>query len=171
MSLNSEIFFQIYNLSGHNYFIDRLMIFGAEYLIYLAFLAVVFLFLKEGRERKILFSIIISLIFSQVIIWLIRIFYFEPRPFVTYPITPLIKHIADAAFPSGHTTMMSVIAFSYYFNKSKFSSLFIVAMLWVGFARIYVGVHYPLDILAGIVVGFISVVSLNNRGRLSRLNS
>lgn len=158
MSLNTELFFQIFNLSGHNYFIDRLMIFGANELIFITFFIVFLLIILGGpKERKAFLSIIIGLILAEIFIKITHICFFEVRPYITFNLVPLIKHLPDAAFPSTHTTIMATIALAYLFCKSKFSPLFLLLMLWVGLARIYVGVHYPLDILGGIVYGLASI--------------
>lgn len=155
---NTALFFQIFNLSHQNPLIAKAAIFGAEYLIFLTIILVFLLVIKAGpREKKSIFLIILGLLISEIIIQIIRIFYLEPRPFISHPITTLIKHSAEASFPSTHTTIMAVFAWAYTFYRSKYASLFLTLMLIVGFSRIVVGVHYPIDILGGIIVGFISV--------------
>lgn len=161
MSLNSETFFLIYNLNGHNYFIDRLMVFGANELIFLTFFLIFLLIIFGGaKEKKAFLFIIAGVIFAELLIKITHIFFFESRPFITFNFTPLISHVPDAAFPSEHTAITATLAFAYLFCKSKFSKLFLLFMLWVGFARIYVGVHYPLDILGGIITGFVAVYTI-----------
>jgi len=159
LSINSELFLQIYSLGNQNYLLDRIFIFGANELIFVIF-AVVFLLILFGHpaERKAFLFLIIGLIFAETAIYITHLFFLEPRPYVTLNLIPLIKHTPDASFPSGHTTLAASIAFSYFFAKSKYTILFILAMLWVGFSRIFVGVHYPLDVLAGIIYGFISIL-------------
>lgn len=155
---NTTLFFQIFNLGSKSPVFDALMIFGAKYLIFISLLFFLILgVFGSTKERKSPPLIIGSFVFSILIIYTIRIFYTEPRPFVTYNINPLVKHAADAAFPSVHTTIMAIVTFSYHFYKSKFTAFFLVLMLWVGLARIFVGVHYPLDVLGGIITGLISV--------------
>lgn len=156
---NTQIFFFIYNLHGKFPFLDQLMILGADYLIYITFiLGVILAVIKGIKEKKALLFTIIGLIISYILVHIIYIFIKEPRPFTTFPITTLINPPDILSFPSIHTTRMAVIAFAFLLAKSKFAPLFIIFLIWVGFARIFVGVHYPLDILGGIVIGFISIL-------------
>lgn len=135
------------------------MIFGAEYLIYLTFILLFFFAFKGSiPERKALLLSLISMPIVVILIKLIHIFVFTQRPFIDNEILPLINYYSNASFPSRHTSIMSAVAFSYVSTKSKWAPLFILFMLWVGISRIYVGVHYPLDILGGILVGFVSIL-------------
>lgn len=166
MPTNTELFFQIFNLSKSSYFLDRLMIFGANELIFITFfISFLLIILGKTKERRAFLFIVPSIIFAEILIKGTHLFFIEPRPYVTLNLVPLISHTPDAAFPSEHTTMMATAAFAYLFNKSKYTLLFIFLMLWVGLSRIYVGVHYPLDILGGIAYGFFanSITCLINK--------
>lgn len=135
------------------------MIFGAEYLIYLTFALIFTLTIKGGgKERKSLMLILLSIPIEILLIKFIHLFIMESRPFVASDIEPLIPHKADASFPSRHTSIVSAIAFAYTYYKSKWAILFLLALLLVGISRVYVGVHYPMDILGGIAVGVISLL-------------
>lgn len=155
---NTSLFLAIFELQHKYPLLDSLMIFGAEYLIYVTFVFAIILAFKFGaEEKKALFLTIISLGISILLIWLIRLFYIEQRPFATYNFDPLIQKMKDPSFPSGHTTTMAVVAFSFYYYKSKFAPIFVLLLVWVGFARVFVGVHFPLDILGGVITGLASV--------------
>lgn len=157
MDTNTALFFQIFNLSHKSIILDKIMVFGAEYAVYFAALLTLFLFFYgKSKEKKAFVLAIISAIITIFIIQLIRFFFYEPRPFITFPIETLIKHPADASFPSGHASRMAAITFPYLFYKSKYFPLFLFLMLWVGFSRIFVGVHYPFDVLGGFATGFVS---------------
>lgn len=134
------------------------MLFGARYLIFVVFLLSFFLLFKGTiKERKAFFLIALSFPIAVLIIIGIHFFFYEPRPFVTYHIIPLYPYKPDASFPSRHASFISVISFAYIYFKSKWSPLFILFLVWIGLARVFVGVHYPVDILGGFIIGIISL--------------
>lgn len=139
-------------------FLDTLMKFGAEPLIYIMILLILVLgIIGKTNDKKAFLLTVLAIPIAVLLIKGIHLFYFEPRPFVTYNFTPMVNESADASFPSRHTTISALIAFAYTYFKSKWSLLFLPLMLWVGISRVYVGVHYPLDILGGFLVGAISL--------------
>lgn len=156
---NTNLFFLIFNLNGHFGILDKLMIFGATYLIYLVILFIFILVLKgKTPEKKAFLLILLGLPVAFLLIQIIHIFFYEPRPFVAFHFPPIVPEKIDASFPSRHATISAIIAFSYVLFKSKWSPIFLFLMLWIGISRIYVGVHYPLDILGGFITGSISLV-------------
>lgn len=156
---NTALFYLIFNLSNHNPLLDYLMIFGARYLIFAVFLlSLILIFKGTINEKKAFLLIILALPIAVLIIMGIHLFLYVPRPFVTLHLTPLYPYNPDASFPSRHASIMAATAFSYLYYKSKWSILFLILMLWVGISRIYVGVHYPIDILGGILVGIVSLI-------------
>lgn len=157
---NLSLFYLIFNQSGKNIWLDYFMIFGAEFVIFIAIFLVFFLSLKKGiRERRSLLLIFLAIPVGFLIIKIIRLFVFEQRPYMSLHLSPLISYYRGLSFPSTHTTIMSIIAFVFISNKSKWGLLFIFFLLWVAYARIYSGLHYPVDILGGFLVGLISLLS------------
>lgn len=137
---------------------NYLMIFGAESLIYLM-LIFLFIITIKGKlaERKAFILFLISLPILILLIKFIHIFYFEPRPYIADRIIPLINHTkADASFPSRHASIAFIMALPYFYYKSRWATILILLAIWIGISRVYVGVHYPLDIIGGILVGIIS---------------
>ncbi|MDP3733427.1 MAG: phosphatase PAP2 family protein [Candidatus Daviesbacteria bacterium] len=131
---------------------DNLMIFGAEYVIYLTIILMFALTAKAGhKEKKALILAVFSIPIAILLIKFIHLFILTPRPFGAYE--------QGATFPSRHASLMAAFAFSYIFYKSKWAFVFLALMVWVGIARVYVGVHFPVDILGGVGVGLLSVVS------------
>lgn len=127
----------------------NLMIFGAEYVIYLTVILMFALALRKGpQEKKALILAIFSIPIAVILIKAIHLFILTPRPIGSYE--------TGAAFPSRHVSLMTTFAFSYVFFKSKWAALMVMLTAWVGVARVYVGVHFPIDILGGVGVGFLS---------------
>lgn len=159
---NNALFFLIFHLNGKSLLLDKLMVFGADQLIYLFILFIFILGFKGGmKEKKAFLLILLGVPIAILIILGIHLFLFENRPFITYQFTPFVKEAADASFPSRHATIAAVIAFSYLYFKSRWSVLFLFIMVWISLSRVYVGVHYPLDVVGGFLVSiaalFISI--------------
>ena len=157
---NVKLFFSIFYFNGHILILDKLMVFGATALIYLSFLPVFIMGLKGGiKEKKVLLLIILGVPIAFLLIEGIHFFYYETRPFVTFNFTPIVSEAASSAsFPSKHATIAGIVGFTFAHYKSKWTPLFLLLTLWVGFSRIYVGVHYPLDVLAGFLTSIVALI-------------
>lgn len=79
----------------------------------------------------------------------------RPRPFVTFTdIRILIPKPSEFSFPSGHTSSsFAATAVFYRFLPKKVGIPAVVLAGFIGFSRLYVGVHYPTDVLAGAIMG------------------
>lgn len=60
------------------------------------------------------------------------------------------------SFPSRHMTFFFAISTALYFYNKRWGVVFLIAALLIGIARVIAGVHYPLDILGGAVIGVIT---------------
>ncbi|MDQ6650414.1 MAG: phosphatase PAP2 family protein [Actinomycetota bacterium] len=78
----------------------------------------------------------------------------KTRPFVAMPqALLLVKHSVDPGFPSDHAVMAGAVAAALFFVSLRLAWTGVVLALVMAFARVYVGVHYPGDVLAGLAVG------------------
>lgn len=80
----------------------------------------------------------------------------RPRPYTQIPgLEILIDPQKDWSFPSGHTTASFAAACSYMRGSPKkiYGVPAIVLALLIAFSRLYVGVHYPSDVLGGLIIG------------------
>ena len=77
-----------------------------------------------------------------------------PRPFIEMGFTPLVS-VSDpfGSFPSGHATAFAALGMTIFLRDRKMGWWFLGGALVVGLARIAAGVHYPLDILVGLLFG------------------
>lgn len=83
----------------------------------------------------------------------------RPRPWLDVAgLIPLIAEHDPNSFPSGHTTAAFAFAGAVWFTASKkwLKWAALIAAVLMGFSRLYVGVHYPSDVLAGVLIGLLS---------------
>lgn len=153
----------INDLAGHNFWVDRFMIFAADKMGYLMILGVLFLAWKSSNKFKTLLLTIGSAILARVIfVELIRYFFYNPRPYlVLEKVNILMNHQTSSSFPSGHTTFYFAIAMGVYFCNKKAGIVYLILAGFLGLARIFVSVHWPLDILAGAGFGIATAVLIN----------
>ena len=78
----------------------------------------------------------------------------EPRPYSAYHHMLLLAHrSADPSFASDHATMAGAVAVGLLLVSRRLGAVAVVAALLMAFARVYVGAHYPVDVLAGLLLG------------------
>ncbi|MDE2365202.1 MAG: phosphatase PAP2 family protein, partial [Hyphomicrobiales bacterium] len=82
----------------------------------------------------------------------------HPRPFMDGVSPNFLHHVADSSFPSDHATVLFALAFSLWLTRLPATrwtgAILLAAALAVGWARVFLGAHYPLDILGGAGIGF-----------------
>lgn len=115
---------------------------------------------KITRFYIIFLSALSLLIARGLITEIIRFFYPRLRPFLVLNFQALITHPGSAAFPSGHAVTFFVLATIVFFVNKKWFYYFLGGAVINALARVYVGVHWPADILAGAVLGVLTVIIL-----------
>lgn len=159
---DEKIFNFIHQLVGHSRLLDLLAIFLAQYSGYILVLIAVFIIfsVKKYKDRlyNLAFVSLVVLISNGLLTKTIRFFFFKTRPFVDLGFQPLIeKSASEASLPSGHASFFFALAFAlFYLGEKRWSLIFIIVSALMGLSRVYTGVHWPLDIIVGIVVAFLS---------------
>lgn len=166
--MNNDIFFFFYNLAHKSVFFDQIVIFFAIYLPFIVvFLASIFflkyykifsfrILLEKCKDKWYEFlSIFLSLTFAWIIPRFLKVLFHMSRPFLVFPdISPLfLKN--TFSFPSEHATFFMALAFSIFFSHKKAGYYFIFLAFIIGISRIIAGVHFPVDILGGFILGFL----------------
>ena len=97
---------------------------------------------------------LVGLLFAQVIglVWP------HPRPFMVGLGRTLIPHAADSSFPSDHLTLLWSVTFSWLMHPGLRRAGAVLALLGIpmAWARIYLGVHFPLDMVGAVIVAGLS---------------
>lgn len=93
--------------------------------------------------------------------------WYHDRPFVTHPSQTvlLIHHAKDNGFPSEHATVAFSVAFAVLLFSRPVGIFLLLLATAIGLDRIFVGVHYPSDILASCLVGLGSALLVGVLGR------
>jgi undecaprenyl-diphosphatase len=156
---NLILFHIINGIAGGNNLLDNAMIFAAQYLIFIFGVYLIYLwFVKSKYRQDVLFAGYGALL-GLGINFIITLFYFHPRPFMIPTGILLIAHAPETSFPSDHTTLMfaiSLMFLTFRELRSKGTILFVLSII-SGIARVYVGVHFPMDIAGSLFVALISI--------------
>jgi len=131
---------------------------GSYAVLSVVFCAVV-IYLFMGHERAAAFWVIAAVGGGVLLSNLLKLIYERPRP----ELVPHAARVFTTSFPSGHATLSAItyltlgaLLASLHDSlrfKVYFLSLAILLAIAVGISRIYLGVHYPTDVLAGWCVG------------------
>lgn len=110
------------------------------------------------KTRKTGYAAVLSLIFGVIVTnLLLKNIVARPRPFAEIEaLIPLIAKPTDFSFPSGHTTASFAVALVMLrMLPKKIGIPAVVLAALVAFSRLYLGVHYPTDVLAGFMVALV----------------
>ena len=134
-------------------------------------LAVMFILLIIKKTRRlghvVAFSLLIESVITNVIL---KNLVARTRPYeIIEDLILLIEEQKDFSFPSGHAGITFALAGAFLFSfmygvkgfeKCKRNSIIVLVVLLyaelLAFSRLYVGVHYPTDVFAGMIIGFAS---------------
>ena len=131
----------------------------------------VWLLARPGASRKwklacasALVSAAVALLINQVIghVW------HRARPFAAHPNADVWGNRShDPSFPSDHASAEFGIAFAVFLFDRVAGAIFLAAAIFIGVGRIFIGAHYPADVIAGSFVGLGSALLVVRAGRPS----
>jgi undecaprenyl-diphosphatase len=160
--MEAFIFRAINDLALKNTWLDTFGLFFAidfPYILTLCLLLI--LVFNYKKYYRVIFQSLMAGLLARGITEFIRFFIDKPRPFVNNEVNFLhiktfIEDINSRSFPSGHASFFFGIATVLFLYNKKLGMVFFIASLPIVIARIYCGIHWPLDIVGGFIVGIIS---------------
>ena len=134
-------------------------------LLWILICLFIFVFIKEDRKRKITLILLTLLVNSWLVNVPLKFFMFRTRPYEAIEGVRAIGKIwTNSSFPSGHlaasVAALLILAYLFRIRQRWFILFSVIFILFLGFARIYVGMHYPTDVLGGVIVGLISTIPI-----------
>lgn len=172
--MNDQIFFALHSLANKSCPSDKIIIFFADYLPYLVVLWILvyalwadfgkFNFRKPFaifvNRFSFLFNVFVPAFTSWVVANLVKGIIAFPRPFIAFGelVNPLFVHGGMDSFPSGHATFFGALTLSSFLVDKKMGYWVLVASILIGGARVASGIHYPIDILFGYLIGLLVVL-------------
>jgi undecaprenyl-diphosphatase len=148
-------------LAGQDDRLDAVFIFAASHLIFfmaallLAYVLAAWKTEKFGERLLDAGQVFAAMTTAFLIERIIGFLWFRPRPFAAMAeIVKLIdKSELAKSFPSGHATAAFALAFGLFLHDRSWGRWMLLLAALVALGRIFVGVHYPSDVVAGAVVG------------------
>ncbi len=156
--LDYKLFYLINGLAKRWRWLDYCGIFCAVYLIwFMAIISLVFFWYVPAQINRLryLFTLFASVAGAYAVSAIIGFAYGRARPFVNLEgarqlITTSFFH---KSFPSSHAMVVFALAFTVlWFNRPLGAVMLVLAAL-VAWGRVFVGVHYPMDVAVGAILG------------------
>ncbi|MCP3773855.1 undecaprenyl-diphosphatase [Paenibacillus sp. MZ04-78.2] len=156
-----DLFEMINGLAVDHTTLNVWMRFFAEYAEYFFYLAiVVYWFTRKQENRRMVAKALCSAVLAMGIGSLIGKLFYRNRPFVSHEVHQLIEHAANASFPSSHAIGAFVIATSIWLYRRKDGYVWLALAALIALSRIWTGVHYPIDVTVGALLGIGSAVAV-----------
>jgi len=154
---------QANSLVGHSFWADKIILYLSVGVVYLAPLVLIGLWFYSRYAKQpalqLLFSALLSWqVFNRIIA---KFIWYRERPFINakIEIKELFFHRPDHSFPSDHMTFFTALTVaSFLAGYRKLGWFFLTTGFVVGVSRVVIGVHYPLDIVGGIVTGVLGAL-------------
>ncbi|MBI5681866.1 MAG: phosphatase PAP2 family protein [Deltaproteobacteria bacterium] len=157
-----------------NPFLDAVMPFITNktnflWLIIISWFAI--FMLTGSKGKRIALVILLVILISDQTAGLMKHIFHRPRPCtVLTDIRLLVGCGASYSFPSNHAANIFAVMTYLSYHYRRLSPIFLIIAFLVAYSRIYVGVHYPMDVLGGIFLGLIisSVIIITERWIIAR---
>ena len=165
MDLDLTLLYFINHLP-HPAALDLLMLLVSKLVtpLWVGFVAVLFILAFKGKKdfREVVFLGLSFALGFLVLVSAGKEIFARPRPFVILEKLIVVdKTEKDFSFPSGHAFSIALLSVLIARKKDRWLVFFIPVTVLVGFSRVYLGVHYPSDVLVGLGLGFLYGLGIN----------
>ena len=162
--MNEAVFLFLNQFQNGSAFTNTLIFVLADILILSFLIALYFYIITADNHRQAIKNSTL-IVLSGLLAWafadLIKYIFPHDRPFVALDsINVLFERGGTNSFPSGHTAFISSVATMFYFYNKKIGVGMFFVVLLVGVGRVMSGMHWPSDILGGVILGGVVAFSI-----------
>jgi undecaprenyl-diphosphatase len=113
------------------------------------------------RRWGTFFLTVAAVVVADMITLALKLLIERPRPFIRYAEPKVLVPIPhDPSFPSGHSATSFAAATMLALAFPQFAPVLLILAAAVAYSRVYVGVHYPIDVIAGAALGALTAIAL-----------
>lgn len=155
--INVHLFRMINDLGKEYTMLNPVMVFMAKYMVYVLIVAViVYLFSRNKTNKIMVLCGVITFAISEMLGKMAGTLYSNFQPFAELSnVHQLIEKEVGNSFPSDLTILFFSVCMTFWLFKRGWAFLWVVLAILVGVSRIWVGVHYPADVVAGALISVI----------------
>lgn len=155
--INIELFRMFNDLGKEVMFLNPIMIFFAKYMKYFLLFGIIMYWFTRKRENRIMIiSSMFAFVVAEVFGAIAGAIHSNNQPFAELSnVNQLIGHAIDNSFPSDHSIEFFSICITFLLFKKNLRYVWLAIAILVSISRVWVGVHYPADILVGAILGII----------------
>lgn len=162
--MDVSVYHSLNDFAYEHAWVGDLAKFFAQYAVFIPVAVVALIWLvgpsfRSRAERHAAFAAGVATVLALLCVQVIDHIYDRTRPFVHHAHHLLIAHGKDASFPSDHTSGAFAIAFALLlFGRAALGWCALAIGVLIALARVMVGVHYPSDVLGGVLVGALAAL-------------
>lgn len=164
--MNYWLFSLINDMANQSIVLDALMIVISKVVPYIYIFILAGLYMQGFRTRNFKLrgeSFATGVLFLICLLgsFILGSMFYENRPFVDHTVVLIVNHAADASFPSDHAVGTMALACGVLFYRWNLGTWMVYGSILVGISRVFVGNHYPGDILGAFILVWILTALYN----------
>ncbi len=164
--MNYWLFSLINDMANQSIVLDALMIVISKVVPYIYIFILAGLYMQGFRTRNFKLrgeSFATGVLFVICLLgsFILGSMFYENRPFVDHTVVLIVNHAADASFPSDHAVGTMALACGILYYRWNLGTWMVYGSILVGISRVFVGNHYPGDILGAFILVWILTALYN----------